>query len=59
MLNQGQHNRRGNTGIGLGLTENGTTRQDLLNLAERLREEKLYVEHEKNQVCSLRLVCKL
>ena len=32
------------------------TRQDLLVLAENLRQEKLYVEHEKNQVNLVELV---
>ena len=45
---QHTHNRRGNTGIGLNGVD--TTRQDLLDLAEHLRQERLYVQHEKNQV---------
>ena len=46
---QHTHSRRVNAAVGLG-TE-GVNRQDLLDLAEHLRQEKLFVQHEKNQVC--------
>ena len=29
---------------------NDVNRQDLLNLAENLRQERLFVQHERNQV---------
>ena len=30
---------------------NDVNRQDLLNLAENLRQERLFIQHERNQVC--------
>ena len=46
---QHTHSRRFN--VTAGLTTEGVKRQDLLELAEHLRQEKLFVQHEKNQVC--------
>ena len=45
---QHTHSRRSNGPVGL--ANEGVKRQDLLDLAEHLRQEKLFVQHEKNQV---------
>lgn len=45
---QHTHSRRSN--VTAGLTTEGVKRKDLLDLAEHLRQEKLFVQHEKNQV---------
>ena len=44
---QNTHSRRINSCVG---PVNDMNRQDLLDLAEHLRQERLFVQHEKNQV---------
>jgi hypothetical protein len=44
---QHTHSRRVDSSAG---QVNDVNRQDLLDLAEHLRQERLFVQHEKNQV---------
>ena len=46
---QHTNSRRANAAVGISAER--VSRQDLLDLAEHLRQEKLFVQHEKNQVC--------
>ena len=50
MSHQRQHLHHRSGTLSMSLDGIGSTRQDLLDLAEHLRQEKLYVQHEKNEV---------
>ena len=50
MSHQRQHLHHRSGTLSMSLDGVDSTRQDLLDLAEHLRQEKLYVQHEKNEV---------
>ena len=45
-----QHTNFRRVNNSVGLNADGMSRHDLLDLADHLRQERLFVEHEKNQV---------